>query len=220
MFDIDGTLTDTMAVDVECYEAAIRAELGIGIPSDWPTFDEVTDASILATACERRGIPVPGEETQRGIAEEVGRRLESELARAPHRFRAVPGAPEIFEVLRSAGWRVAMATGAWRPSALVKLRGAGIPHEGVPLASASEHPARAEIIRTAVQATSGSREEPVVYLGDGVWDGKAAKSLGYGFVGVATEGQGDRLRDAGADVVIEDFSEARALIDALGRWLR
>jgi len=45
-FDIDGTLTATVEVGVDCYEAAVHAELGVRIPADWPSFDE-TDASSL-----------------------------------------------------------------------------------------------------------------------------------------------------------------------------
>lgn len=108
-----------------------------------------------------------------------------------------------------------MATGAWRPSALVKLRGAGIPHEHVPLATCSDHSARVDIIRRAVGALAQAPGEPVVYVGDGAWDGRAATSLGYRFVGVAPSGRDGLLREAGAYAVLEDFSEARSLVEAL-----
>jgi beta-phosphoglucomutase-like phosphatase (HAD superfamily) len=65
VFDIDGTLTDTFDVDVECYEEAIRDELGLDITSDWRTFDEVAHAAILRTACERLGRRVPDEGSER-----------------------------------------------------------------------------------------------------------------------------------------------------------
>ena len=122
--------------------------------------------------------------------------LEAVRSQAPHRFRPIPGAPEIFAFLERRGWRVAMATGAWRPSALVKLSAAGIPHEGIPLASASDHWARAEIIRRAVAAVS-SEAAPVVYVGDGVWDGRAARALDHAFLGVASGARAQELRDAG-----------------------
>jgi phosphoglycolate phosphatase-like HAD superfamily hydrolase len=217
VFDIDGTLTDTFDVDVECYEEAMRDELGLDIPSDWPTFDEVTDAAILRTACERLGRPVPDEETQDRIARRIAALLEEVLEREPERFRAIPGAPDIFGVLKDLGWNVAMATGAWRASALVKLRGAGIPHHDVPLASSSDYPARAEIIRHAVRGLSAEGSGPFVYIGDGVWDGRASLSLSYSFIGVATGSRGARLKEVGAIAVVPDFQDPTILAGHLQR---
>lgn len=216
VFDIDGTLTDTLHVDIECYETAIRAELGLEIPSDWSTFDEVTDTAILATACERQGVPVPEPAVEERIALLVAQLLAEAFLETPERFRPIPGATEVFGRLEEAGWKVAMATGAWRPSALVKLDGAGIPHDGVPLASSSDHPARAEIIRHAVRAAS-SDPSPVFYVGDGVWDGRAAGSLGYSFVGVARGPRCDELRGVGAVAVFPDFSDGGAFVEHLDR---
>lgn len=216
VFDIDGTLTDTMDVDLECYEAAILSELGLEMPGDWSSFEEVTDASILAVACERSGRPAPDVAIQARIADLVGELLSQQLEQSPDRFPAVRGATGVFEALRRAGWQVAMATGAWRPSALVKLKGAGIPCTDVPLASASDHPARAEIIRHAVRASSATGES-VVYVGDGVWDGRAARSSGYGFVGVAPPSGEAALRSAGASAVVADFTDTESLLEHLSR---
>lgn len=215
VFDIDGTLTDTFDVDIECYEEAVRVELDLEIPSDWPSFDEVTDAAILATACERLGRPIPDRVTQERVARRVADLLESVLSRAPERFNAVPGAADIFRVLTDAGWKVAMATGAWRPSALVKLRGAGIPYEGVSLASASDHAARADIIRHAVRGLASGDSGPFVYIGDGVWDGRASLRLGYSFIGVASGARGDQLAAVGAAAVVQDFSDPTVLLGHL-----
>ncbi len=207
VFDIDGTLTDTMSVDMECYATALGEELGVDLPSDWETLDEITDSAILAAACDRCGHPCPDAATEDRIARRVGRLLEAELERAPERFLPIPGARTVFSRLREAGWRVAMATGAWRASSLVKLRGAVIPHEGVPLATSSEHRTRRDIIRRAVAANGDDGSASVVYVGDGVWDGRAARGLGYGFVGVGPRTKEPALRDVGACRVIPDFTD-------------
>jgi len=219
VFDVDGTLTDTMAVDVECYEAAIREIAGVELPTDWPALEDVTDVTILMTAYERRGLPLPDGETQRRIADRVGELLRTALEETPERFQPIPGATEVFGHLRRAGWGVAMATGAWRPSALVKLTGAGVPHADVPLASASDHPGRAAIIRHAVRALGRDERDPVVYVGDGVWDGRAATSLGYAFLGVADRAHEEALRGAGAMAVVEDFRDPDFLLRELARLL-
>lgn len=217
VFDIDGTLTDTMGVDVDCYIAAVREVVGIDVPDDWEAYDEFTDAAVLETACRLRDHPLPTPALQRRTALRVAELLEEALGSTPHRFRPVPGARDVFQSLRRSGWRVAMATGAWRPSAMVKLTGAEIPHGGIPLATSSEHRARTDIISRAVGEVDGDGSSEVVYIGDGVWDGRAAAALGYGFIGIGAGDRASRLRTAGAAAVFDDLSDDVALLDALDR---
>ncbi|HET9210930.1 MAG TPA: hypothetical protein VFR03_11060 [Thermoanaerobaculia bacterium] len=44
IFDLDGTLTDTNAVDGECYLEAMSTELGCVLNPDWATYQHCTDA--------------------------------------------------------------------------------------------------------------------------------------------------------------------------------
>ena len=112
-----------------------------------------------------------------------------------------------------------MATGAWRPSASVKLRGAEIPHDGVPLATSSEHPERRRIIELALAGLPGAERDQAVYVGDGAWDGRAARSIGLGFVGVGTDGHAARLSAVGASTVVPDFADVAVLLEGLERAL-
>lgn len=212
IFDIDGTLTDTMDVDVECFERAVLELVGVEIPTSWSEFDEVTDPAIVETTCRLLGRPVPDQKTLRLAAQRTGELLNEALAMAPGRFPPIRGATTVFERLRSSGCRVAMATGAWRPSAEVKLRGAGVADRGVPLATSSEHRARAAIIREAAARAGGLEGGVSVYVGDGVWDGRAALELGLRFVGVGTGDRAEKLREVGADVVVPDLMDAAPLI--------
>lgn len=217
VFDIDGTLTDTMSVDVECYEKAVFEIVGIEIPSHWQELDDVTDSGILVQACRLADQPVPDAETQRQIAKRVGELLGAVLEVDPERFMPIPGARQVFGMLRSVGWDVAIGTGAWRPSALIKLRGAEIPHSGVPLVTSSEQPARREIIRLASEAAAADPSARVVYVGDGVWDGRAAESLGFGFVGVGSGEKALALSKAGAVGCVEDLSDETRFLSLLKR---
>lgn len=212
VFDIDGTLTDTMDVDVECFERAVREVVGVEIPTTWAAFDEITDPAIVATACRMAGLPVPDDHTLRRAATRTGELLEQAGKVAPARFSPMPGASTIFDRLRALGCRVAMATGAWRPSAEVKLAASGIADASVPLATSSEHAARADIIREAVSRAGGGGTAQTVYVGDGVWDGRAALELGYRFVGVGSEERAERLAAVGAAFVVPDLREVDPLI--------
>jgi len=118
VFDIDGTLTDTNAVDEECYLRAVAEVLELESAAlDWSEAPHVTDSDLLRWLCER----YCGRPLRDGEAEAtVGRFLELlalELRSAPERFRAVPGVPAALDRLRESGWDVALATGGWEPSA-------------------------------------------------------------------------------------------------------
>jgi len=71
------------------------------------------------------------------------------------------------------------ASGAWRPTALAKLDGAGISLDGVPIVTSSEHLARRDILLHAVRSLAGETSAPVVYFGDGVWDGRSSDRFEY-----------------------------------------
>jgi phosphoglycolate phosphatase-like HAD superfamily hydrolase len=218
VFDIDGTLTDTNAVDDECFTRAVAEVLGLdAVALDWSTAPHVTDSGLLRWLAERHrgGPPTPDE------ADAVQRRflelLRAELAAAPARFRPVPGAPTALRALQAVGWEVAVATGGWEASARLKLRAIGLDLSWCALASGSDAETRAEILRLAVHRAGGDGSEParVVSIGDGVWDVRAAGVLGWPFVGVAAEAQADRLRIAGASTILPDLEDVPTLCAAL-----
>lgn len=221
VFDIDGTLTDTNAVDHECYVAAVLEVLGLQVGDDWGGVDDVTDSNILRTLWAReRSEALPPSVEQDVIARFVDL-LERAALERPDRFRPVRGATEVFGRVAGLGWRPAMATGGWRLSAELKLARAAIPHEDVPLASASEHVRRADIIRHALATEGGARgDREAVYFGDRPWDLRAARALGMSFVGIGTGEAAARLREAGASVVLPDLGDADLLAKTLNALRR
>lgn len=221
VFDIDGTLTHTNEVDEECYVRAFEEEHGFtGIDTDWSLYPSCTDAAIALElfARHRGGEPAAGE------MDRVRRRffglLEAALARAPHQFAEIPGAAEALRRLRRApGFRVALATGGWDASARLKLRAAGLDIDGLPLATSDDSPLREEIVRRAIalaEAEAGPFES-IVSIGDGLWDLQVARALGLGFLGVASGERAERLRRAGAGLVIESFLDLDRFIKDLDR---
>ena len=224
MFDIDGTLTQTNAVDTQCFITALNLSLGIsGVETDWSRYTHVTDQGCL------REIVIlhygrPGTAMELEAAREQHLSL---LRRAGERdrthFKAVPGAKDMLSVLMACPEaKVAMATGAWRESAELKLRLAGLPVEGIPLASNDDAESREEIMMIAEERAGDSLSGTFrsrTYIGDGIWDLEAASRLGYHFIGVAAGNGADRLRAAGAQWVVEDFRKAGGFLKILrGIW--
>jgi hypothetical protein len=99
----------------------------------------------------------------------------------------IPGARDFLSSLRNAPDRAcAYATGCWSSSALMKLRSAGFPVQGMPISSADDSCERRAIMQNALRQLR-DRFESVTYYGDGVWDREAALSLGWRFVPVGQE---------------------------------
>lgn len=144
--------------------------------------------------------------------------LRAELARTPERFTPIDGAREVFDHLRSQGWHVALATGAWGASARTKLEAAGLAAEDTPLACADDAESREDIVRLAWQraeAQAGSPFDRVVSIGDAPWDVRTARSLGIPFVGIGIGTHEDRLRAAGAHSVLPHLADRTAVLAAL-----
>jgi phosphoglycolate phosphatase-like HAD superfamily hydrolase len=219
IFDIDGTLTDTNGVDDEAYRSAIAS--AIGVPQDlidWSGALHVTDAEIFRHLCSLHGRGEPTDDLVARARSQFVETLTTTLEQEPHRFAEVCGAAEMLERLSTEGWCVALATGGWRPSARLKLRAARLEIDDALLASADDGRSRAHIVRFAHQRAESfykKRFERVVCVGDGVWDVETAASLELPFIGIGQGARAERLRDAGASVVIDDYRDVDGFVGCL-----
>ncbi|HJR64948.1 MAG TPA: HAD family hydrolase [Gemmatimonadaceae bacterium] len=219
IFDIDGTLTATNAVDDECYTRAVGETLGVAPEAiDWSDAPHVTDGGIARHLWTRYRARAAEAQELAELRERFLAILGAEVTRAPERFVAIAGAATLFASLRSAGWHVALATGGWVASAAVKLRAAGLWADDLPMACADDAESREDIVRLARQRAevqAGVAFARVVSVGDAPWDVRTARSLGLPFVGIATGGQADRLRAEGAETILPDLSDVAAVLAAL-----
>jgi phosphoglycolate phosphatase-like HAD superfamily hydrolase len=219
VFDVDGTLVRTVDLDDRLYLRACTEAFGVrGVDGDWTRYRESTDSGIAAEIHERH-LGRPASPADLARQRRVFARLWEEALRGGDRTcREVAGASAFLGTLRRLGWRVAIATGGWRVTALHKLRAARIPLRGLPAAFADDAPRRSLIIRIAIeraQQDAPERIDRVVYLGDAAWDVHAARELLIGFVGVAEEGDGRPLREAGAARLVRDYTDPAAVIRTL-----
>lgn len=213
VFDIDGTLARTRLIDETCYARTFSVAFGIeAVESSTLAYRYSTDSGIMFQVFRERLGREPTDE-DRGTFQRVFLDLLAEARRRnPDDFAEVPGAADAFARLgREPDWRVAVATGGWRPSALFKLETIGIAMDGVALGCANDSMLREEIIRTAL-ARAGEDCAPerfgrVVYVGDGIWDVRAARTLGLCFLGVEGDGRGVRLQSEGAVATVHDFTD-------------
>jgi phosphoglycolate phosphatase-like HAD superfamily hydrolase len=145
--------------------------------------------------------------------------LEVALVDEDPRAYQIPGSAEILSILtKSFDFALALATGGLRASAELKLRRANLLNPFIPIASSNDAISREEIMRIAARRAAekhATQFARFTYVGDGVWDAKAARDLGWRFIGIGSGEQADRLRQAGAEIVIPDYRPAEAFLGLL-----
>ena len=222
VFDVDGTLTDTCLVDEVCFQAAMKSALGIVDPDpDWYAYTDYTDAGIISDAfLQAHGRPPAESEIQAFIGEFV-LLLEKAYSDDPQQFSPVNGAGPLLNALRDAeSWSVAIATGCWEASALLKLRYAGLQVDEIPFASSDDFRSREEIVQTAISRSIERSGVPsyhrIVLIGDTIRDVRTARILDYPFLGIGTGRKADELRREGASNVLPDYTDITSVIHHLG----
>jgi len=220
MFDIDGTLTQTDAADGKCFVKAVADVFGLsGIDDDWSRYPHCTDSGILATIFqEQHGRPPSLPETTE-VQEHFVALLAAEARERP--FLPIEGSGKMLaELMQISEVAVSLASGAWECSARLKLALAGLDFPRLPAAFADDSHAREEIMQVslarAAQVHGRTCFDAVIYVGDGVWDARAASRLGFPFFGIACEpGKRERLHAEGARHVFHDYRDADSFLGAL-----
>lgn len=191
IFDIDGTLVEFMSVDTAIYFNAINQVLGpVRVRDNLDDCDHVTESGLLAQLLEDNGRAGDSEAAASIKAVFVDGIRDHIRTVGP--FPAVDGAVGFLDKTRESD-RVglAIATGGWRESALLKLESAGFDIDGVPLVTGDDAPSRVEIMRRALERL-GNDFESVTYFGDAPWDRRACHALGWEFRAVGAELDGIR----------------------------
>jgi HAD superfamily hydrolase (TIGR01509 family) len=213
IFDLDGTLVDTVYAHVFAWQQALAEE---GIPID-------------AWRIHRR-IGMSGGLFARAVAREVGRELSPEETDAlqdrhgrlfaellPDR-RALPGAAELLAALRGRGIVHGIATSGRRPEIDRSLEVLRVPEGTVVIERGDVARAKPEPDLFLACAAALELEPAECYVvGDAVWDLLAARRAGMLSIGLQSGGYGsDELLQAGAFRVYSDAADLHASLDELG----
>ena len=186
IFDVDGTLIQSMAIDCELYVSSITTVLGpVEFRPSFNDYDNVTDQGIVAQLLDDNALSVKSnvvDKIRTHFVESVKNHINTV---GP--FPATHGATQMIDQLsRSTEICIAIATGGWRDSALVKLESSGFKLNGIPVATSDDSPSRTEIMRIALSML-GQRFDSVTYFGDAEWDRRACRNLGWDFVAVGAD---------------------------------
>jgi len=97
------------------------------------------------------------------------------------------------------------------------MASAGLCYDDYPAASSDDALDRESIVMLSMQRAAGryGKAASTVYVGDGIWDARACRSVGIPFVGIATDGGAARLAAEGAAFVFPDFRDADFFLSSL-----
>jgi len=209
MFDLDGTLVDSLKIDRQLYARAVTEVLGIErFNTRWTTYRRITNTGILQEISEtHRCRPVTAEELLR--VEQTLLSLYRSACAGDSSIQAIPGAREfICRAQNHPSLALSIATGCWTSTAAFKLRSAGFHLHDPTIASSSDADEKQEIMSVseakALERTGVKGFESVLYFGDAPWDREAARNLGYRFVGVSNRQLLDQTAEPSA--FIDDFT--------------
>ncbi len=126
LFDIDGTLISPGPIPRETMAAALSAELGEPVTLSFHHVAGSTDPVIVREALLRHGNGLPA--SSAAVSAVLDRYLEQveEKLRDLGGVTIFPGARELVQACRKAGWATAIMTGNLERGAAAKLAGTGL----------------------------------------------------------------------------------------------
>jgi HAD superfamily hydrolase (TIGR01509 family) len=213
IFDLDGTLVDTVYAHVFAWQQAL---VEAGLPIDgWRVHRRIGMSGGLFT---------------RAIAREIGRALEPDQARALQNRhgelyrnllpipRPLPGAIQLLRRLRELEIPFGIATSGRRPEIDRSLSVLEVPEGTVVIERGDVARAKPEPdLFLACQERLGVEVRDCFVVGDAVWDLLAARRAGMLSVGLLSGGYGaEELIRAGAFRVYRDPEELDDSLDELG----
>lgn len=193
IFDIDGTLTQTVCFDSEIFTQTFMDYLNINeINTNWHEYRYSTDSGFTLELFEKHINRLPSVTEVQELKHKFFGLLEQMIIKDSNCCMPVLGADQLFPKIKNLGnWDIAIATGCWLTSAIMKLTHANLPHKNIPLASGDDHIERSEIINIVIDRSKSHYQKEhynqVVYVGDRMWDYRAATKLGLNFIGIGKE---------------------------------
>jgi len=202
IFDLDGTLTDSVYQNVAAWKQALDAEK---IPlAMWRIHRKIgmSGGLMLKNLSRETGID---------ISEEQAKRLSRHHAEAYDQLQgqiiALPGAGELLQTLSRARVKWCIATSGEMDTAQINLRALGLDADAIPLITREDAKQGKPdpSLFLAASAKMGVAIEDCLVIGDAIWDMLAARRCKATGIGVLSGGYDvGELERAGALRVYDD----------------
>ena len=212
IFDIDGTILDSVNADDDCFIQTFRDLYEIDLSNgNWNDFEHVTDLGLTREIFQKQLKRLPNEQDISRTKTHFKNLLEKRM----HEFTEINGALDFIRFLSEKNdIELGFATGGWKETAELKCTSIGLNLNDFIFKSSNDHFDRANIIQQVATTASNkhsNRFDSITYFGDGLWDYKTTQQLGIDFIGVDVKNN-DRLKNAGALNVLSDYSDPEKIL--------
>jgi phosphoglycolate phosphatase/pyrophosphatase PpaX len=202
IFDLDGTVADTIPLVIKAFRQAIEPLAGRSVSDAeiTATFGPSEEGTILALA--------PGS-YDKGLADYLAH-YEALHDMCPAPFA---GIEDILKTLKDKGVRIAMVTGKGKTSADISMRRWGLgDYFEVIETGIKTGPNKPQGIRNVMNYFSGLGKDEVIYVGDTPSDITSCREAGIPIVSAAwaASAEPEKLRELSPDAMfhtVADFSE-------------
>lgn len=206
VFDIDGTLTDSVQQHQSAFVAALR-HMGVQeINTDFKAYKHHTDSHIAKAIYEADRKTTFGPEE----LSEFEALLYEGIATTS--LSAIKGAAQMLKSLQQQpDFGLCFATGSLYRPAVYKLQQAGIAFEPSLLVASNAIEDRERIVLAAIEQAKRHYQqehfERIISVGDGLWDLLTAQKLGLEFIGIGPVHM-EALTRHGMTTHLQDWSDA------------
>lgn len=205
VFDIDGTLTDSVKTHQKVFTEAL-IQIGIKkINSEFKSFKHHTDSFISKEIYETT--------LNSPFSYNMMNKFENDLTEkiTLEKIDEIPGAKNLIEKLeKETDFGVCYATGSLRRAAEYKLKSIGIEFNEIQLVASDNLFEREKIVEKAINNALKyydlEKFEKIISIGDGLWDFITAKNLDLNFIGIGKANK-EILIQKGVKIVYENFLE-------------
>lgn len=207
VFDIDGTLTDSVAIHQNAFVETL-VEIGVkNLNSDFKSFKHHTDSFIAKEIYEN--------DTDEIFSDLIRTKFEKGLTERINTssIEEIKGASRLIDHLKhNTNYTVCYATGSLLRPAKFKLDSIGVHYDEKLLVASDNIYSREDIVSAAIRKARGhygiEKFDRIISVGDGLWDLLTAKNLGLEFIGVG-ESNKKALEQNGANIILKDLTELR-----------
>ncbi len=190
IFDIDGTLTDSVKILQSAFVKALNNFGLYDFDTNWSSYKHHTDSYIFKTIFEAQlKKPLIQKDIER--FEDLLYELISE-AIIQNPLKEIEGAKNFLSALtHNSEFDIVFATGSLFNPAKLKLEQVGISLPDKLLISANQIFSRDELVLKAIATAkvfySNNAYEQIISFGDGLWDYETSKNINIDFIGINNE---------------------------------
>lgn len=205
VFDIDGTLTDSVKIHQKAFTEML-IEVGVeNINSNYKSFKHHTDSFIAKEIYENDKAELFSKskvaEFEKGLTEKI----------SSEKIKEIKGAKKIIEhIEKNTDYGICYATGSLLEPAKFKLESIGVNYNENLLIASDNIYEREKIVSKAIENAkefySVKKFDKIISIGDGLWDLITAKNLNLDFIGIGLTNK-KILEENGAELILENLTE-------------